>query len=158
MSSRPELKVDDEVGFIKTYHQLEAQKPTDSVRIFDRGDWLSAHGDDAILIARTQYKTTSVLKTLGRNPGLPSVTMTITAFRSFLREAIVRLGWRVEIMQTSGRNQWKVAKQASPGNLQDIEDDLGGHVESAPIILAVKVSAKAAEARNVGVCLSLIHI
>ncbi len=48
--------------------------------------------------------------------------------------------------------QWKVKKQASPGNLQDVEDELGGQVESAPIILAVKVSAKASEARNVGVC------
>ena len=48
--------------------------------------------------------------------------------------------------------QWKITKQASPGNLQDIEDELGGHVESAPLILAVKVTAKAAEARNVGVC------
>ena len=48
--------------------------------------------------------------------------------------------------------QWKVIKQASPGNLQDIEDELGGQLESAPIILAVKVTAKASEARNVGVC------
>ena len=48
--------------------------------------------------------------------------------------------------------QWKVTKQASPGNLQDIEDELGGQLESAPIILAVKVTAKASEARNVGVC------
>ena len=48
--------------------------------------------------------------------------------------------------------QWKIAKQASPGNLQDIEDELGGQMESAPIILAVKISAKASEARNVGVC------
>lgn len=47
---------------------------------------------------------------------------------------------------------WKIAKQASPGNLQDVEDDLGGQMDSAPIILAVKVSAKATEARNVGVC------
>jgi DNA mismatch repair protein MSH2 len=58
----------------------------------------------------------------------------------------------VEILESSGRNQWKVVKRASPGNLQDIEDDLGGHIESAPIILAVKVSARANEARNVGVC------
>ena len=48
--------------------------------------------------------------------------------------------------------QWKVTKQASPGNLQDVEDELGGHVDSAPIMLAVKVTAKASEARNVGVC------
>lgn len=48
--------------------------------------------------------------------------------------------------------QWKLKKQASPGNLQDVEDDLGEQQSSAPIILAVKVSAKASEARNVGVC------
>jgi DNA mismatch repair ATPase MutS len=47
---------------------------------------------------------------------------------------------------------WKVVKQASPGNLQDLEDELGGHIENSPIILSVKVSAKASEARNVGVC------
>ena len=48
--------------------------------------------------------------------------------------------------------QWKVTKQASPGNLQDIEEELGGHIESAPIMLAVKISVKASEGRNVGVC------
>jgi len=42
--------------------------------------------------------------------------------------------------------------QASPGNLQDVEDDLGGYIDAAPIILAVKVSARANEARNVGIC------
>lgn len=46
---------------------------------------------------------------------------------------------------------WKVVKQASPGNLQDVEDELGGQVDSAPMILAVKISAKA-EVRTVGVC------
>ena len=48
--------------------------------------------------------------------------------------------------------QWKVTKQASPGNLQDIEDELGGRMEAAPMILAVKISARASEARKVGVC------
>lgn len=47
---------------------------------------------------------------------------------------------------------WKVVKQASPGNLQDVEDELGGQFEGAPVILAVKISAKASEARTVGVC------
>ncbi|WPH00490.1 DNA mismatch repair protein msh-2 [Acrodontium crateriforme] len=151
MASRPELKVDDEVGFIKIFNQLEAKKNADTVRIFDRGDWLSAHGDDAVLIARVQYKTTSVLKTLGRNPGLPSVTMTLTAYKNFLREAIFRLGKRVEVLQSSGRNNWSIIKQASPGNLQDIDEDLGGHLDAAPIILAVKASSKGSE-RTVGVC------
>lgn len=78
--------------------------------------------------------------------------MTITVFRNFLREALFRLGKRVEIWENTGRMNWKIAKQASPGNLQDVEDELGGHVDAAPIILAVKVSAKASEARNVGIC------
>ena len=33
-----------------------------------------------------------------------------------------------------------------------MEEELGGYIDSAPIILAVKVSAKATEARNVGIC------
>ena len=79
--------------------------------------------------------------------------MTITVFRNFLRDALFRLSKRIEIWQSTGkRMDWKVVKQASPGNLQDLEDELGGQIENAPIILAVKVSAKASEARNVGVC------
>lgn len=52
MSSRPELKVEDEPGFIRFFHNLAA-KPDDTVRIFDRGDFYTAHGDDAVFIART---------------------------------------------------------------------------------------------------------
>ena len=78
--------------------------------------------------------------------------MTMTVYRNFLREALFKLGKRVEIWETTGRMQWKIKKQASPGNLQDVEDELGGQLDAAPIILAIKVSAKASEARNVGVC------
>ncbi|EMR62591.1 putative dna mismatch repair protein msh-2 protein [Eutypa lata UCREL1] len=153
MSSRPELRVDDEHGFIRYFKSLPAVD-AETIRIFDRGDWYTAHGDNANFIARTVYKTTSVVRQLGRNDasGLPSVTMTITVFRQFLREALFKLGKRVEIYASSGgRMNWKVVKQASPGNLQDVEDELGGQVDSAPMILAVKISAKA-EVRTVGVC------
>lgn len=99
------------------------------------------------------YKTTAVIRKLGRDPGLDSVTMTTMVYRNFLRDALFRMSKRIEIWQSfSGRMDWKMAKQASPGNLQDLEDELGGQIENAPIILAVKVSAKASEARSVGVC------
>ena len=52
MSSRPELKVDDEVGFIKCFRSFPP-KGDDTIRIFDRGDFYTAHGEDAVLIART---------------------------------------------------------------------------------------------------------
>ncbi|KAI0475448.1 DNA mismatch repair protein msh-2 [Xylariaceae sp. FL0804] len=154
MSSRPELKVDDEHGFIRYYKSLPAIGD-DTVRVFDRGDWYTAHGEDANYIARTVYKTTSVVRQLGRSDasGLASVTMTVTVFRQFLREALFKLGKRIEIYTNGGaRLGWKVAKQASPGNLQDVEDELGGQFEAAPMILAVKISARASEARSVGVC------
>ena len=94
-----------------------------------------------------------MLRQLGKvDGGLASVTLSVTVFRNFLREALFRLGKRIEILENSGRMQWKITKQASPGNLQDIEDELGGRVEAAPMILAVKISARANEARNVGVC------
>ena len=103
-----------------------------------------------------------MLRNLGRSEtgGLPSVTMSVTVFRNFLREALFRLNKRVEIWVSggSGKGQWKLGKQASPGNLQDVEEELGSvgagtmMDATAPIILAVKISAKAAEGRNVGVC------
>ncbi|RWA03534.1 hypothetical protein EKO27_g11568 [Xylaria grammica] len=156
MSSRPELKVDDEHGFIRYFKSLPAVGE-ETVRIFDRGDWYTAHGEDANFIARAVYKTTSVVRHLGRNDasGLASVTMTVTVFRQFLREALFKLGKRIEIFANTGaaaRMNWKVIKQASPGNLQDVEDELGGQFDAAPMILAVKISAKASEARSVGVC------
>ncbi|KAM0261287.1 hypothetical protein ACHAQJ_002318 [Trichoderma viride] len=154
MASRPELKLDDEGGFIRFFKSLP-DIGDDAVRIFDRGDWYTSHGNDAMFIAKTVYKTTSVVRQLGKNDhtGLPSVTMTMTVFRQFLREALFKLGKRVEIWQSSsGRMNWKCTKQASPGNLQDVEDELGGQIDSAPMIMAVKISARASEARGVGVC------
>lgn len=49
MSSRPELKVEDEVGFTRFFNALPHGDGT--VRIFDRGDFYTAHGDDATFIA-----------------------------------------------------------------------------------------------------------
>lgn len=153
MSSRPDLKVDDEVGFIRFFHALPVPDAS-TIRIFNRGDFYTAHGDDAVFIARTVYKTTSVLRNLGQPPkNLQSVTLTVTVFKSFLREALFRLSKRVEVWESAGRMNWKVAKIASPGNLQDVEDELGGagEAEAAPMILAVKVQVKK-EMREVGVC------
>lgn len=79
--------------------------------------------------------------------------MTVTVFRQFLREALFKLGKRVEIYATvGGRMNWKIVKQASPGNLQAVEEELGGQFDGAPMIMAIKFSAKANEARTVGVC------
>jgi DNA mismatch repair protein MSH2 len=148
--------VDDEGGFIRQFRQLPSKDDTTTIRVFERGDWYSAHGPDADFIARTVYKTTAVIRHLGKSDNaLPSVTMTMTAFRNFLREALFKLGKRVEIWENNGKGAWALGRQASPGNLQSVEDELGtgsgDASQAAPIILAVKVTSKA-EARTVGVC------
>jgi DNA mismatch repair protein MSH2 len=148
--------VDDEGGFIRQFRQLPNKDDTTTIRLFDRGDWYSAHGPDADFIARTVYKTTAVIRHLGKSDNaLPSVTMTMTAFRNFLREALFKLGKRVEIWENNGKGSWALGRQASPGNLQSVEDELGAGSgdasQAAPIILAVKVTSKA-EMRTVGVC------
>jgi hypothetical protein len=66
MSSRPELKVssphlycvvlitlqvEDEQSFIRFFRALPV-KDDETVRIFNRGDYYTAHGDDANFIAR----------------------------------------------------------------------------------------------------------
>ncbi|CEL07906.1 Putative DNA mismatch repair protein msh-2 [Aspergillus calidoustus] len=159
MSFRSDAKGDDDAALIRFYRTLEHDN--DTIRIFDHGEYYAAYGAEAEFIARTVFKTTSVLRYLGRSEtgGLPKVQLTVTVFRNFLREALFRLNKRIEIWISLGAGKgYKKVKQASPGNLQEVEDELGsvgglaGMESGAPIILAVKISAKAGEARNIGVC------
>ena len=46
------LQVDDEHGFIRYFKSLPTTHE-DTIRIFDRGDWYTAHGEDATFIAKT---------------------------------------------------------------------------------------------------------
>lgn len=50
MGSRPEMREEDESGFCKFFRNLPA-KNEDTIRLFDRNDYYSAHGDDAVFIA-----------------------------------------------------------------------------------------------------------
>ena len=60
MGSRPELKVDDEFGFIKFYRNLP-KDGDNTVRIFSRGDFYTAHGEDAVFIASSVSPVTDII-------------------------------------------------------------------------------------------------
>lgn len=51
MASRPELKVDDEHGFLSFFHRLPA-KDSSTIRVFERSDFYTVHGEDALFVAQ----------------------------------------------------------------------------------------------------------
>lgn len=138
------------------------------VRLFDRGEYFSAHGADALLIADQVYKTTNVLKYLGAGSskpssstsarGLPSVTISMTLAKAFLRDCLTTKQMRVEIWEpedgTAGRKnntRWHSGKVASPGNLSQLEDLLFAHEDllANAVSMAVRVAIKDGQ-RTVG--------
>ncbi|PWN51340.1 putative DNA mismatch repair protein MSH2 [Violaceomyces palustris] len=147
---KPDLGLDNaaESSFL-SYFASMPKKPTGTIRLFDRNEFYSAHAQDAILIAESVFKTHSALKYLGggKDKGLPSITLSVAAAKNFLREALTARQMRVEIWSNAGgkrNNSWAISKQASPGNLQELEDMLFVNFEmtTSPIIMALKVSTK----------------
>lgn len=124
------------------------------VRLFDRTDYFSAHGPDALFIADHVYKTHNVLKYIGssrRDGAMPSVSVSMTLAKEFLRECLTTRQMRVEIWEpetgSSGKRnhaRWKLGKAASPGNLSQVEDLLFAHEDllANAVSMAVKLQVK----------------
>ncbi|KZS97038.1 DNA mismatch repair protein [Sistotremastrum niveocremeum HHB9708] len=161
-----EIDKASEVGFCSWFASLPPKKD-DTIRLFDRGEFYTAHGDDAIYIAQTVYHTNSVLKHLGSKPftpqsgqqvvGLPSVNLKQSLAINFLREALTTNQLRIEIWESQGgkkATKFTLSKEASPGNLQAVEELLFSQSDltAAPIVLSVKVgSASQSTTKMVGV-------
>lgn len=143
-------------GFISFFNKLLPKSPDSNgtIRLFFRKasneDFYSAHGADALYVAQHVYHTKSVLKYLGaggKTAGLPSVTLRPTVATSFLREALTSRQLKVEIwIPEAGHgkkvSKFKLDKEASPGNLQAVEDLLfvNNDILSPPVIMAVKLA------------------
>ncbi|PWZ03787.1 putative DNA mismatch repair protein MSH2 [Testicularia cyperi] len=151
-SEKPDLGLDNvaESSFCQFFKSMPQPYPG-TVRLFDRNEFYSAHGPDAILIADTVFKTHSALKYLGAagkdKRGLPSVTLSVAAAKNFLRDALTTRQMRVEIWSNAGgkrNNQWSIAKEASPGNLQQLEDMLfvNTDIVSSPIVMALRLTTR----------------
>lgn len=77
---------------------------------------------------------------LGDNvTGLATAKLSKNAAESFLRDALLNKQHRIEIWKQE-RLEWKMTRNASPGNLQSVEDLLftSAQLTSAPVVIAVK--------------------
>ncbi|KZT68906.1 DNA mismatch repair protein [Daedalea quercina L-15889] len=138
-------------GFISFFAKLPPKSPENgTLRLFFRGEYYSAHGPDALYVATHLFRTNTVLKYLGPGGknGLPSVTLNEGQAKSFLREALTARQLKVEIWapeagQGKKATRFKLDKEASPGNLQAVEDLLFVNTDilSAPIVMAVKITS-----------------
>lgn len=87
-------------GFISFFAKLPAKSPENgTVRLFFRNEYYSVHGPDALYVATHVFRTNSVIKYLGPGgkSGLPSVTLTESTAKSFLRDALTSKQLKVEI-------------------------------------------------------------
>lgn len=83
--------------------------------------------------------------------GLPSVTISMALTKAFLREALTTKQMRVEIYEPlegqGGRKintAWKISKEASPGNIGQLEDLLfdKDDLVSNAVSMAIRVTMK----------------
>ncbi|KAH8097021.1 DNA mismatch repair protein [Cristinia sonorae] len=140
-------------GFCTFFAKLPAKSPeTGTVRLFDRGEYYSVHGPDALYIATNVYCTNTVIKYLGPGGrgGLPSVTLSANNAKAFLRDALTAKQLKVEIWvpeagQGKKATRFRLDKEASPGNLQAVEDMLFTNIDmiSAPIVMSIKIASSA---------------
>ena len=147
---RPET---DKKGFCAFFASL----PNDDgvLRVFDRREYYSVHGDAAHFVAQTFYKTASVVKLLGSGAAaLPGVTLNASLFCDVLRGVLQQgLGASarpplvsVELWEERSK-RWVKARSATPGRLADFEEELAsacggaGSVECGdnPVLAAVRV-------------------
>jgi len=180
----PPPRVDNDAsGFVRFYRAnfddensktLEKDDDTNNnktLRFFNRkNDGWSAHGEDAMYVARRFYKTTTVVKYLKDGEcTLPSVNVNQNLFETICRDVLLRTRERtVEVYESERGNakDFKLTRRGSPGNVLDFEDVLfdgskendlnamtanGNNIDtdSLPIVCAVKCVLKQ-EQRRIG--------
>ncbi|KAF5380061.1 hypothetical protein D9615_006117 [Tricholomella constricta] len=142
-------------GFISFFSKLPPKSPeTGTLRLFHRtgsDPFYAVYGPDALFVAQHTYHTNSVIKYLGaggRAAGLPSVTLKVSVAQMLLREALTVKQLRVEIWEPEpgqGKKctKFHLDKEASPGNLQAVEDLLfvNSDLPSAPIVMSIKLAS-----------------
>lgn len=144
-----ELKLDlsQEQGFLSFYRSL-SEKSNTTIRFFDRTEYYTVHGQDAVFVAKEVFKTSGVIKYLGSGERkVESVVLNKMNFESFLRDLLLVRQYRVEVYKNKGgvkNNEWSLGFKASPGNLTEFEEILFGNTDMSNSVgvIAVKLTTE----------------
>lgn len=126
LTSHLELKLDSasSEGFISYFNKLP-EKPSTTFRFFDRTDYYTVHGVDALYIAKEVYRTNSVVKqNTSGSKQLDYVVLSRINFETTVREMLLVKHYRVEVykLKEGRKNDWELRYKASPGNIAQFED------------------------------------
>jgi DNA mismatch repair protein MSH2 len=130
-------------AFLRSYRSLPAKSET-TFRFFDRSDYYTCHGGDALFAAKELFQSISVLKCFTTDEHkLEYVVINKARFEAFVRNLLLVRQYRVEVYKEKqkGQNNWELAYKASPGNFQQFEEVLFGNsdMSSSPVVTAIKL-------------------
>ncbi|KAJ9599521.1 hypothetical protein L9F63_009993, partial [Diploptera punctata] len=144
-------------SFVNFFKSLP-EKPETTVRFFNRGEYYTLHGSDAVFAAKEVFMNAGLVKYIGAEGNkIQSLALSKSNFEAFVRDLLLVKQYRVEVYLPKGGSaknctDWAVEYKGSPGNLVQFEELLFSNVDLVigTAVIAVRLSGDS-KARVVGV-------